>query len=95
MVTQMDNRNIVYAFQNVHGLVSIVNYNGPNVRVNTFLHLFDAWNGNGNRKLSADNNHVEVWFEWPAEMWNMLHTPMFKKAFERMDAQLVFECPEV
>lgn len=91
----MINRKFVYAFLNVHGLVSIVNYDGPNAYVNTFLRTFDAWNGNGNRKLSEDNNHVEVWFEWPAEMWEMLHTPAFAKAFERMDSKLVFECPEV
>lgn len=91
----MNDRKVVYAFQNVHGLVTIINYNGVNVYVNTFLHTFDAWGSNGNRKLSDDNNHVEVWFEWPSEMWEMLHTSAFAKAFERMGAQLVFEYPGV
>lgn len=91
----MDDRNVVYAFKNVHGLVTIINYNGPNAYANTFLHTFDAWGGNGNRKISSDNNHIEVWFELPEEMWEMLHTDSFAKAFERMNARLVFECPEV
>lgn len=87
----MKNCKYVYAFQNVHGMVSVVNYNGVNGAVNDFLHCFDAWGGRGRFSWPANDRVAEVWFELPAEMWELLHMENFKIAFKRMDAELVFD----
>ena len=89
----MENRKYVYAFKNCHGNTSIVNYDGGNSDLNTFLSMFDVWSSRGEFKYSEDKNHVDVWFEALPEMLNMLHTMPFKTAFERMGVKLVFECP--
>lgn len=74
----------------MHGLVTVINYAATNNFVNTFLCAFDAWGSGGERKIASDNNHIEVWFELPAEMWDMLQTSTFAKAFERLGVDLVF-----
>ena len=89
----MDDRKYVYAFKNCHGATSIVNYDAKNGALNSFVAMFDVWGSRGEFKLSADNNHQEVWFEALPEMLDMLKTLPFKAAFERMGVQLVFEYP--
>ena len=89
----MENRKVVYVFKNCHGATSIVNYDGGNSSLNTFLSLFDVWGSRGEFKYSQDKNHVEVWFECLPEMFEMLNTLPFKAAFERMGVKLVFEHP--
>lgn len=87
----MKNCKCVYAFQNVHGMVSVVNYNGVNGAVNDFLHCFDAWGSRGKFDWPTNDRVAEVWFELPAEMWELLHMENFKTAFKRMNAELVFD----
>lgn len=89
----MENRKYVYAFINVHGMVSVVNYDATNNEVNSFVSKFDGWGGNGVFKVSTDRNNQEVWFECFNELWEMLHTEVFKMAFKRMGVELVFEYP--
>ena len=89
----MNNRKFVYAFMNPHNSISVVNYNADNNTLNTFLSLFDVWDMKGQFKLSNDNNHQEVWFEWHKSLWDALHTDPFSEAFRKMGVTLVFEYP--
>lgn len=89
----MENRKYVYAFKNVHGMITVINFDATNNEVNSFLGKFDGWGGHGEYKISTDRNHQEVWFECPKEFFDMLQTELFKKAFERMGVELVFDYP--
>lgn len=90
----MDNRKFVYAFRNPsHRTISMVNYNADNNTLNTFLSVFDIWGMKGEFKISIDNNHQEVWFEWSDSLWEVLHTNAFHEAFKRIGVTLVFEYP--
>ena len=89
----MTNNKFVYAFKNVHGAISVVNYDADNTEVNSFLAKFDVWRSKGERKTSRDHEGFEVWFEMTPDMWDVLQTRSFKAAFERMDTKLVFEYP--
>ena len=86
-------RKYVYAFINVHGMVSVVNYDATNNEVNSFISKFDGWGSKGSFKTSADGNNQEVWFECFKEVWEMLHTEAFTTVFKRMGVRLVFEYP--
>ena len=89
----MENRKYVYAYMNVHGMVTVINFDATNNEVNSFLSKFDGWGSKGSFKIATDRNHQEVWFECFKEFWDMLHTEMFKFAFKRMGVELVFEYP--
>lgn len=90
---EVKNRKYVYAFINVHGMVSIVNYDAANNEVNSFISKFDGWGSNGKFNVSTDINNQEVWFECFKELWDMLHTEVFVTAFKRMGVELVFKYP--
>jgi len=64
-VAEIRNRKFVYAFPNVNNAVSVVNYDATNNILNTFISRFDIWGGCGEHKISADRNHMEIWFECP------------------------------
>lgn len=89
----MSNRKFVYAYINPHKTISVVNYDATNNYVNTFLAMFDIWESGGEQKISIDNNHMERWFECDKDFWDMLHNPIFNKAFKRMGVELVFDYP--
>ena len=89
------NNKYVYAFVNVHNSVSIVNYDAENIEVNLFLEKFDVWKSKGLFKLSEDTHFQEVWFECRKDIWEMLHNPIFKTAFELMGVKLTFDYPYV
>ena len=83
----------VYAFINVHNMVSVVNYDAGNNEVNSFLSKFDGWGNIGQFKVSGDNNRQEVWFECRKEIWDLFHSDVFMNIFKRMGVELVFERP--
>lgn len=89
----MDNRKFVYAFKNVHGAISVVNYDVDNTELNSFLSKLDVWRSKGEKKDSIDHKHKEVWFEFFIDLWDALQTRSFKVAMERMGVKLVFEYP--
>lgn len=90
----MENRKCVYAFKNVHGMTSVVNYDAQNTEVNSFISKFDGWGSNGEFKTSINGDHKEVWFECFKEFWDILHSEVFETAFDRMGVKLVFEYPK-
>ena len=92
MATAM-NRRYVYAHQNPHKTISIVNYDADNYVLNNFLAMFDLWESKGERKQSIDKQYSEVWFECSSDMWDILHTETFRQSLKRMGVDLVFKYP--
>jgi hypothetical protein len=93
----MHNRYYVYAFKNANGAVSVVNYSADNPKVNNFLSAFDVWGSCGQKKVSIDKYndicYAERWFECDEDFWDMLHNPIFNRAFKGLGMTLTFEYP--
>lgn len=83
-------RAYVYIFPSPHGTYNAVNYDATNAKANMLLSLFDIWYSKGERKLSNDGNHQEVWFELKPAVATFT---CFRNALKRCGVEVVDKYP--
>lgn len=83
-------RQVVHIFPSAYGTARVVNYAADHNSLNSFLSMFDIWEGNGEFMLSDDGKYNEVWFEVSQEFHEFAMTETMGRVFKRFGVRVEF-----